>query len=88
MMGTIVRDIPVDVLGRLWGNASGWDQVAEQVIYFYDFEPAPGVPLPKGSGIAFCFDRGFVETYDDTTGEVNWSSDLVPIAASLPPLTL
>ena len=38
----------VKVLGRTIGIASGWDQIDEDVICFYDFEPNAKVAVPSG----------------------------------------
>lgn len=75
----------VEVLGKNLGQASGWDQVDEWVIHFYDFIPNEfGKKFlniegtSKKVGLCIYFIQGIIELYDDT-GEksekikVNWN---------------
>lgn len=65
-----------NVLGRIIGTASGWDQADTFVINLYDFEPAKEVPLDPSECIFIDFESGKVEAYGES-GEPIWTKDLM-----------
>lgn len=64
-----------EVLGRVVGTATGWDQQDTWIMMLYDFEPAEGVELPSGD-VSFDFERGLATTYNDE-GEPVETVDLI-----------
>ena len=76
--------IKVTILGRVIGTASGWDEVGDQCLSFYDFAPAKNVDLQKCSSISVSFDSGVIEGYDDKGESVIFSKDAVDIIKSIP----
>ena len=53
-----------EVMGRLVGTATGWDQQDTWVMMLYDFVPVEGIPFPTGD-VTFDFERGTVTLYND-----------------------
>lgn len=71
------------VLGRIIGTAAGWDQVGDWSINFYEFEPAPGVPLPVAEALFFDSETGLFEAYDDA-GNVVFHQDAIVTLLAVP----
>jgi hypothetical protein len=70
------------ILGRVIGTASGWNQGDTFALNLYDFEPAPDVPLPKGTPF-ICFESGKVEYWSEQEPfEVVQSFDLLDVLAN------
>lgn len=69
------------VLGRKVGSASGWDDVTDHGIILYDFQPAPGVPIPPGDTV-FEFESGVIEQSDESG--VIWSKDMIEVLRDVP----
>lgn len=53
-----------ELMGRLIGTATGWDQHDTWIMMLYDFEPLEGLALPSGD-VTFDFERGTATTYND-----------------------
>lgn len=68
----------MQVLGKIMGTASGWDQVTDWGIHFYDAQLndlgkkfVPDWPAGKSCDLFIDFDKGVVEAYViDYTGTV------------------
>lgn len=75
----------VIVVGRKFGTASGWDRVADEILCFYDFEPAPDLPPAhfQPGLLQIDFENGIVETVVDD--EVIGRKDLVYLAMIISP---
>lgn len=54
----------VKVLGRTIGTASGWDQVDDEILFFYDFVPNAKVMLPSGD-LQWDYLNGIIEVIRD-----------------------
>lgn len=67
--------IEFEVMGRVIGTSSGWDQVDTWAMHLYDFVPAEGIILPKG-GVTFDFERGLATSYTDS-GTIIEAIDIV-----------
>lgn len=64
--------MPVKFCGIVLGTASGWDQVADEVLHFYDFTSSRS-DLPNAvGGISIDYLNGRIEFYDDA-GNVDWT---------------
>lgn len=70
------------VLGRVIGQASGWDQGDTFAINLYDFTPAKGIALPPGEPF-IDFASGKVDYFDDG-GNVTQTFDLITILRDIP----
>ena len=73
-----MRRMDVVVLGRYLGTASGWDQMTDWIVGFYDFEPGTGVDLPSGFMQIDLENTGNIEFVDDE-GNVTQTFDAVEI---------
>lgn len=62
----------VKFCGIILGSASGWDQIADQIIHFYDFVSSIAVLPDAVGGISIDYLNGLVEFYDDA-GSVDWT---------------
>lgn len=71
------------VCGRAIGRISGWDQSGSFELMLYDFEPASGVNIPKGTAVSFNFEDGTIQSFDDR-GEVIWKADLIDTIKAVP----
>jgi len=76
-----------EVMGRVVGTASGWDQADTFEMVLYDFVPLEGLPLPRGDFVNFNFETGLVSKYDDT-GKPTDVVDFVEAVAHLENLNL
>lgn len=71
------------VLGRVIGQASGWDQSNDFAINLYDFVPIEGCKIP--AGVPFIdFDNGWVEMWSDDGEQATFSMDLIEAIGHLP----
>ena len=74
---TMSKRIEWTVLGRKIGTATDWDEVDQDVIMLYDFEPALGIQLPVGD-INFDFGKGLAICYGEN-GQDLAAVDLVSV---------
>lgn len=70
------KRMEVSLLGRKLGTASGWDGDLGECMWFYDFEPAESVILPKGE-LQVDFIRGLLGIQDGESGEIIEPKDIV-----------
>ena len=70
------------VCGRKIGTADGWDQMENNFIVLYEFEPAAGITIPAGD-LAVDYDGGRLEIQNDD-GEVTFMADIVAALTGLP----
>lgn len=79
-----MEDARIDavVCGRKIGTADGWDQVENNFIVLYEFEPGTGITIPAGD-LAVDYDGGRFEILNDD-GEVTFEADIVATLAGLP----
>lgn len=75
-----------EVMGRIVGTASGWDQVDTFAMMLTDFVPAAGVVLPKGD-VTFDFEKGLVTLYSDS-GTIIETVDIIDAISHLPQVNL
>lgn len=75
---------PVEMNARLLGTASGWDGEPFNSIWFYDFQPADGVPLPSCSAIMFDVDAGQLYVQDDQGEHIGPAYDIPTFLVALP----
>jgi len=73
-----------EILGRIIGTATAWDQADTFVMQLYDFEPAVDINLPSGC-LCIDFESGIAEIYDDE-GKPLITCDLVAAIAHIPPI--
>lgn len=75
--------------GRLFGTASGWDQVADQTLFFYDFKWAEkAFPADKAyqfecDGLEIDYERGVVTCYAADGLTVLFVHDIVGVLNKL-----
>jgi hypothetical protein len=73
-------------LNRLLGTYDGWDGDPGECWSFYDFEPAPGVELPKCDCLNVNEKTGMFEITNDD-GTVTQRFDILQVLNSLSKLT-
>ena len=61
------------IFDRAVGTFTGWEEVDDFVLAFYDFEPYEGFDMPK-SDLTVDYVKGTFKNYDDA-GEVTVSKD-------------
>jgi len=66
---------PLIVLGRDIGTFTGWDQIDDDMMVFYDYTPHVSVGLPSGD-LFVSYGAGLVMTYDDD-GQETSKNDLI-----------
>ena len=71
-----------EIMGRVVGTATGWDQQDTWIMMLYAFEPAEGIALPSGD-VSFDFERGLCILYNDE-GEILETADLITAIAHIP----
>jgi hypothetical protein len=75
------------VCGRIIGTDTGWDEVMDFVVAFYDFEPAHGVDLPKCSCLCVDYISGTFEVQNDEDQSDGPQHDLLDMLTKLPNAT-
>jgi hypothetical protein len=55
--------MPLIIMGRVIGTASGWDQVGDTMLYFYDVDTKGDLGFPAPFDMAFDYLTGAIELY-------------------------
>lgn len=71
------------ILGRVIGTADGWDQVDDQAICLYDFQPNSATTLPNGT-LTFDSVTGDLRVESPEDGEPLFVGDAVTVLAVVP----
>jgi hypothetical protein len=75
--------INVKILGRTIGTAIGWDQVADEVVFFYDFASNGKNGLPNG-GLQFDYLSGTIEVIAEDGRTIVETHDVIAFFKDVP----
>jgi hypothetical protein len=64
-------------------RGSGWDGEGHEGVWFYNFEPASGVPLNSGS-LMFDMNAGYLYLQDDDGNAIGDKYDIPTFLVDLP----
>lgn len=77
------KRMTVEVIGRVIGDASGWDECGDHIVVFYGFVPYKSLTsLPSGD-LYIDFENGYLYTTDDEGNETN-KKDMIEALSLIP----
>lgn len=74
----------VIILGRKIGIATGWDELDQNHLAFYDFEPSENVDMEKCGSISVDYITGVIVSYNGEGAEIISTKDAGEIIRYLP----
>ena len=75
--------LDVTVEGRSLGTSDGWDQVDDEIMYFYDFRPFDHVTTIPAGDLAWNQTDGTLEVYTDDGINVVFSGDVIDLLKNI-----
>lgn len=77
------KRMTVEIIGRVIGDASGWDECGDHTVVFYGFVPYKSLTdLPAGD-LYVDFEHGHLYTTDDVGNEIN-KKDMIEALSLIP----